>query len=62
MRPNEDIRKALATAGLKQWELADYLAIDETKLSKMLRYELPRDEKEEVLDVIKSHAKNKSRI
>ena len=62
MRPNEDIRKALTIAGLKQWELADYLAIDETKLSKMLRYELPREEKEEVLGVIKSHAKNKSRI
>lgn len=57
MRPNEDVREALTIAGLKQWELADYLAIDETKLSKMLRHELPRDEKEEVLDVIKSHAK-----
>ena len=49
---NKDIRQALAARNLKQWQLAEVLGIREEALSKMLRYELPDDEKQKMLEAI----------
>ena len=50
---NLEIRSAVEDAGLRFWQLADALAIAESTLSKRLRHELPEDEKERILTVIR---------
>ena len=52
-RANEEIRRAIGAAGLKQWEVADALGILDCVLSRKLRKELPQKEKERILQVIK---------
>lgn len=49
---NKDIRQALAARNLTQWKLADVLGIREEVLSRMLRHELPDDEKQKMLEAI----------
>ncbi|MGI6123784.1 MAG: hypothetical protein ACOYIG_06245 [Acetivibrionales bacterium] len=49
---NRDIRDAIKTAGLYQYQVADTLGIDETKLSKMLRYNLSKADRESILNAI----------
>ena len=49
---NRDIRDAIKTAGLYQYQIADTLGIDETKLSKMLRYDLSKADRESILNAI----------
>ncbi len=51
-KTNKDIRDALAARNMAQWQLADKLGIREEALSKMLRYELPDDEKARMLSAI----------
>ncbi len=50
---NEDIRAALASAGFKQWQLADRIGMPETSLCRLLRYELPENKKKILLDTLK---------
>ena len=54
---NKVIREALSAYGLHQWQLADLLGIQESALSKKMRYELPEDEQKAILILIKSSAK-----
>lgn len=49
---NRDIRDAIKTAGLYQYQVADTLGIEETKLSKMLRYDLSKADRESILNAI----------
>lgn len=49
---NIEIRIALIEAGMKKWELADYLGINDCSLSRKLRKELPEDEKQNILKII----------
>lgn len=49
---NKDIRDAIKTAGLYQYQVADTLGIDETKLSKMLRYDLSKTDRESILNAV----------
>ena len=53
-RANEEIRRAIGAAGLKQWEVAEALGVLDCVLSRKLRKELPQKEKEHILQVIKS--------
>ena len=57
MRTNEDVRRAMGAAGLKQWEVAEALGVLECNLSRKLRKELPTEEKEKILAVIENLAK-----
>ena len=50
---NKDIRAAIATAGLKMWQVADGLGIADTTFCRKLRHELPIEEKELVYAVIR---------
>lgn len=54
---NEEIRKAMKTKGLKQWQLAELLGISEQTMYRKLRTELPEDEKQKILGVINSCGK-----
>ncbi|MDQ0221366.1 hypothetical protein [Peribacillus cavernae] len=49
-RRNEDIRKAKGS--VPNWLIAEKLGIHENSLYRLLRQELPKDKKEEILKVI----------
>ena len=49
---NSEIRTAAGLAGVKMWQIADQLGIHDTNFSKMLRHELPAEEKARILTII----------
>ena len=49
---NKEIKIARIEKGLKQWQVAEALGIHESVFSRMLRNELPEDEKKTVLEAI----------
>lgn len=55
-KANVKVRTALLQANMKQYELAQLLDIYEEKLSRMLRYELPEEEQNKMIEVIERHA------
>lgn len=54
MRSNEEIRRAIGAAGLKQYQVASALGMLDGNFSRKLRNELSQKEKEHILQVIKS--------
>ena len=50
---NRDIRQEVASAGLKLWQIADQLGINDGNLSRKLRKELPEDQKQHIFRIIK---------
>lgn len=58
---NKDIRMALFETGVKQWEVADILGVQDTSISRKLRHELPSEEKESILNAIKIVASRRGR-
>lgn len=54
---NQDIRRTAAGAGVKLWQIADALGIADCSLSRKLRKELPREEKERIFEIIKDLSK-----
>lgn len=54
---NQDVRKKVASAGLRLWQLAEAMGIADYTLSRKLRKELPSDEKEEIFSIIAKLAK-----
>ena len=55
---NNDIRTLAKESGVKQWQIADMLNMHDSNFSKMLRHELPEDEKEKIRSVIKELSQN----
>ena len=51
---NQDIRRTAAGEGVKLWQIADALGIADYSLSRKLRKELPREEKERIFEIIKN--------
>lgn len=49
---NKDIRKAIESAGLKYWEVADRIGIDPCNFSKWLRHELTGNRRQRTLNAI----------
>lgn len=54
---NQDVRKKVASAGLRLWQLADAMGIADYTLSRKLRKELLPDEKEKIFCIIAELAK-----
>lgn len=54
---NEIIRTELRMANMKHWELADLLGVSESKMVRMLRHELPKEERERILAIIRKEKK-----
>ena len=52
MTSNADLRAKLAFTGIKQFEVAERLNINETSLSRKLRKELPDTEKQRIFSII----------
>lgn len=57
---NQDIRRTAAGAGVKLWQIAEALGIADCSLSRKLRRELPAEEKEKILSVIRELAQEVS--
>ena len=53
-RPNRDIRRAAAFSGVCLCQIADSLGITDANFSRKLRRELPTDEKEKIMQIIKN--------
>jgi hypothetical protein len=49
---NIDIRTEVKSAGLRLWQIADGLGIDDSRFSRKLRHELPEAEKQRIRDII----------
>ena len=50
---NLDIRTEVKSAGLRLWQIADGLGIDDSRFSRKLRHELPEAEKQRIRNIIK---------
>lgn len=51
---NEKLKNAMKETHLKQWQVADLMGINEFSLSRKLRYELPEEEQQRIIDLIHS--------
>lgn len=51
---NQDIRLTAAGSGVKLWQVAEALGIADCSLSRKLRKELSKEEKERVFSIIKA--------
>lgn len=54
---NREIRSEAKRRGVKLWQIADQLGINDGNFSRKLRKELPEEEKEKILAVIERIAK-----
>lgn len=50
---NQEIRNAMKENNIKQWELAEMLGISENTMCRKLRKELPDEEKQHILEIIR---------
>lgn len=57
MLNNQKVRFALLENNMKQWELAKLLDKSETVLSRMLREELPEEEQDRMVKLIRERGK-----
>lgn len=53
VRANDDLRKRIEAAGIKQWQLAEKLNVSEFTLSRRFRHELPEEEKQRIETAIR---------
>lgn len=49
---NHDIKEAAKRAGIKLWQIADKLGINDGNFSRKLRKELTPEEKQKIFDII----------
>lgn len=57
---NVEIRSSAKNKNVRMWEIADALHIQDSALSRKLRYELPQEEKEKILAIIDRLAKRRT--
>lgn len=57
MKRNETIRRAARSKGVRMWQIAETLGINEAVFSRKLRHELPEKETQKILAVIAQLAK-----
>ena len=52
MKQNIEIRKAIDTANIKYWQVADNLKITDGNFSRKLRKELSKEDKQKILSIV----------
>ena len=50
--PNTDIKNLAKSNGVKLWQIADALHIQDSALSRKMRYELPDKERMQIIEII----------
>lgn len=58
---NVEIKIEMARHGLKQWQVASILGISESVFSRKIRNELPSEEQERIIALIREHEMAKER-
>ena len=53
IKANQDIRDRMKRGGIKQWEVAERIGIDEFRFSRILRTELDADDREMIEGAIR---------
>lgn len=59
---NSDIRNAAKASGVRLWEIAEKLRIQDSALSRKLRRELPPEERDKILGIIHELAAEKAGV
>lgn len=54
LRANEDLRQKIAESGIRQWQIAEWLNMTESALTRALRHELEAAEKDKILKAIRA--------
>lgn len=49
---NNDIKKMAKEKGVKLWKIAEKLGITDSNFSRMIRYELSREQKDKITSII----------
>ena len=49
---NSDIRQEIKSAGLRLWQIAEALGLQDSNFSRRLRHELPEAEKAKIREII----------
>ena len=62
MKANMKIREKAKNSGVRLWQIADALGIQESMFSKRLRNELPEDEQERILAIIDQLTKERQEV
>lgn len=62
MKSNMVIRSASKSAGVRLWQIAEALGIQETALSRKIRHELPTEEKNKILGIIEALAQERQEV
>lgn len=57
-----EIRKEVVKSGVKMWEVAEAMGIADTTFSRKLRRELPHEQQEHILTVIREIAGRKGEL
>ena len=52
MLANADIRSTAKTKGVRLWEIAEFLKVSDPTMTRMLRRELPNEEKQRFFSII----------
>ena len=59
---NKEIRIAARDAGIRLWQVAERIGMNDGNFSRKLRRELPDQEKKEILEIIKTLAAEKTEV
>ena len=54
LRANEDLRQKIAESGIRQWQIAEWLNMTESALTRALRHVLEAAEKDKILKAIRA--------
>lgn len=58
---NKEIKAVITAAGLKNWQIAEEIGINEFTLSRRWRHPLPPSEQQAILDAVKRLRKKEER-
>lgn len=59
---NAEIRRAAKSAGVRLWQVAERFGINDGNFSRKLRRELPPEEREKILGIIKDLAAERAGV
>ena len=59
---NKEIREAAKRAGICLWQVAEKIGVNDGNFSRKMRRELPPQEKERILGIIATLAKEKAEV
>lgn len=51
---NEELKRDLRKAGITLWQVADMLEVSESTMTRKMRHELPKEEYEKIIAMIKT--------